>query len=212
MPVQVIHAEVDFEVEYYNLPAGNGNTQTNGLSRFNEVRGEFFRPFELSKPPLLRVAVIEKHHTDPTAGERFILVDMHHIITDGTSQEILTREFFELYTGKTLPPLKLQYKDYAEWQSSAKHKELMKQQEEIWLKLFSGELPVLNLPTDFPRPEVQRFEGSRLSFRLNNEECEDLKERAKENGATLYMTILAIFTILLSKLGGQEDVIVGTPT
>ncbi|MCP4157707.1 MAG: hypothetical protein GY757_58905, partial [bacterium] len=174
----------------------------------------FFRPFELTNPPLLRVAVIETTHTGTTRDlkERFLLLDMHHIITDGTSQEVLIKEFLALYDGENLPPLELQYKDYAEWQNSRKQKELTKQQEEYWLNLFSGELPVLSLPTDYPRPVIQSFEGNNLSFMLNEDETHRLKETTKENEATLYMALLSIFTILLSKLNGQEDIIVGTPT
>ncbi|MCP4147718.1 MAG: hypothetical protein GY757_08200, partial [bacterium] len=114
--------------------------------------------------------------------------------------------------GKTIPPLKLQYRDYAEWQNSSKQKELMKRQEEFWLNLYAGELPVLELPTDYPRPVIQSFEGKRISFQLTETENRNLKEAAKENEMTLYMAILSIFTVLLAKLAGQEDVIVGMAT
>ncbi|MCP4151460.1 MAG: amino acid adenylation domain-containing protein, partial [bacterium] len=217
--VQKLHDKVEFEIEYYNQPAGNKNPNAGELNWFDEVRETFFRPFDLSKAPLLRVGVIETTHianppgsTNDNAGERFMMLDMHHIITDGTSQEILTKEFFRLYAGESLPPLKLRYRDYAEWQNTAKQKELMKKQEEYWLKTFSGELPLLNLPTDYPRPLIQRFDGNKLSFELNMEEIHHLKEIAKQNETTLYMTILSIYTILLSKLSGQQDIIVGTPT
>ncbi|MCP4147627.1 MAG: hypothetical protein GY757_07745, partial [bacterium] len=103
-------------------------------------------------------------------------------------------------------------RDYAEWLNSAEQKELLKQQEEYWLNLFTGELPVLTLPTDYPRPVMQRFEGSLVSFMLSGEETGNLRGIAKKNDTTIYMTILSVFTILLSKLGGQEDIIVGTPT
>ncbi|MCP4148900.1 MAG: non-ribosomal peptide synthetase, partial [bacterium] len=189
-PVQVIHKHADFEFE---RKQGSVN--------------EFFRPFDLTHAPLLRAAVMETKD-----NKKNMLIDMHHIITDGTSQEVLIKEFYRLNKGENLPPLELQYKDYAVWQNSPVHKKLMKQQETFWLDLFSGEVPVLELPTDYQRPVIQSVEGNRESFALNREDTADLKETAKKNETTLYITILSIITILLSKLSGQEDVIIGTPT
>ncbi|MCP4147484.1 MAG: hypothetical protein GY757_07020, partial [bacterium] len=110
------------------------------------------------------------------------------------------------------PGLERQYRDYAEWQKGSKQKEAMEQQGKYWEKILAGELPVLNLHTDYPRPAIQSFEGSNITFEIKKEETGKLKETAKKNGATLYMAILSIFTILLTKLGGQEDIIIGTPT
>ncbi|MCP4150544.1 MAG: non-ribosomal peptide synthetase, partial [bacterium] len=183
IPVQVIHDEVEFEIDYYKLGAGG------------QEPGTFFRSFELSKAPLLRIGIIETTGMENTLHDGLMMLDMHHIITDGTSQEILIKEFFTLYAGESLPPLKLQYKDYAEWQNSSKQKQVIKQQEETWINRFSGEIPVLNLPTDYSRPEIQSFEGNRISFVLNKNETGNLKRVAKEKGITLYMTILSIFTI-----------------
>ncbi|MCP4148168.1 MAG: non-ribosomal peptide synthetase, partial [bacterium] len=195
---------------------------------------EFFRTFDLAEAPLLRVGIVETtgadterekpgsnaHHTHNVhpvhpvhpVHNRFMLIDMHHIITDGTSLEILTREFFALNAGENLTPLKLNYRDYAGWQSSRQQQQLMKQQEEYWVEKFSGEIPVLNLPTDYPRPLIQSFEGNTQHFTLNDKETGNLEKIARENKLTLYMTLLSIYTILLSKLSGQEDIIVGTPT
>ncbi|MCP4152568.1 MAG: non-ribosomal peptide synthetase, partial [bacterium] len=216
--VQNIHHTVEFKIEYYNLKAGNaGNREPNIVEKktVSDVKDAFFRPFDLAKAPLIRAAVIETTRDDDPASEtveRFLLVDMHHIITDGTSQVVLSKEFLALYDGENLPPLKLRYRDYAEWQNDEKRKKLKQQQEEYWFNLYSGELPVLNLPTDYSRPVMQSFEGNRISFMLNKDETHRLKERAKENETTLYMIILSIFTILLSKLSSLQDIIVGTPT
>ncbi|MCP4152008.1 MAG: amino acid adenylation domain-containing protein, partial [bacterium] len=197
-PVQVIHDGVEFKMERYKTVAGGTRTQE---------WQTFFRHFDLSRAPLLRVGIFETGKKRKT-----MLLDIHHIITDGTSQEVLTGEFFALYAGESLPPLRIQYKDYAEWQNRNQQKKLMKQQEEFWLKTIAGERPVLTLPTDYPRPAIQGFEGNNISFELNKEETGNIKETAKQNDTTLYMTIQAIFTILLSKLSGQEDIIIGTPT
>ncbi|MCP4151920.1 MAG: hypothetical protein GY757_29530, partial [bacterium] len=193
-PVQIIHDTLEFKIE---------NISPNQT---------FFRPFDLTRAPLIRVGVIESTGKVKSGVERFVLVDMHHIITDGLSQEILTKEFFALYAGGSLPPLKLQYRDYAEWQSSSEQKQLIKKQEEYWEETFSGELPVLDLPTDYPRPALHSFEGNALQFTLEKQEIDTLKKIASNNNITLYMAILSLFTLLLSKLGGGEDIILGSPT
>ncbi|MCP4151950.1 MAG: amino acid adenylation domain-containing protein, partial [bacterium] len=211
-PVQVVQNEVEFKIENYKSGVGARESGPSEMSDFNEVSRIFFRPFELSKAPLLRVGIIETTGEENPAHDWFMMMDMHHIVTDGTSLEILTGEFFALYAGETLPPLKLQYRDYAEWQSTVEQRELTKKLEEFWVNQFPGELPVLTLPTDYTRPVIQSFEGNKISFELNKNEADKLKKTAKEHETTLYMTILSIFTILLSKLSGLQDIIVGTPT
>jgi amino acid adenylation domain-containing protein len=192
--VQAIHGpgEVEFSIEYYQTPV--------------EIHRSFIRPFNLSRAPLLRIGLIK----DREQGN-LLLIDMHHIITDGTSWEILIKEFTALYSGRELARLKLQYKDFARWQGETKQLQLMNRQENYWVRSFSNEVPVLNLPLDYPRPAVQSFEGSRKDFRLTGETIKGLKKLAKESDATLYMSVLALLTLLLSKLSGQEDIIVGTP-
>ncbi|MCP4151524.1 MAG: amino acid adenylation domain-containing protein, partial [bacterium] len=222
-PVQVVHDTVEFEIEYYNLEAPKAGE----LRQLKDVTNAFFQPFDLSKAPLLRIGVVEitgltNPATDTTAttttadvtgdGERIMLLDMHHIITDGTSQDVLTKEFFALYAGENLPPLKLQYKDYAEWRTSHMFRQFRKQQEKFWLNMYSDELPILELPLDNPRPAIRSPKGKMVEFLLKKEETQNLKKIAGEYKSTLYMTLLAVFTVLLSKLSGQQDIIVGTPT
>ncbi|MCP4153517.1 MAG: hypothetical protein GY757_37665, partial [bacterium] len=213
-PVQVVHNNVAFKLEKFQVEKNKKDGTEENISI--RTQGKFFRSFDLAGAPLLRVGIVETTGTDADTEQpvrdRFMLIDMHHIITDGISQELLIKEFNHLNKGENLPPLKFQYRDYAEWQNSAKQKQLMKQQEETWLKIFLEELPILTLPTDYPRPVMRSFDGSDIAFELNQEETAIIKETAKQNEATLYMTILSIFSILLSKLSGQEDIIVGTPT
>ena len=197
-PVQRVHREVDFAIQYANLPAED----------IEKIIADFTIPFDLGRAPLMRV----RHLTFTNEpGRQILFLDMHHIITDGTSQVILAKEFAALCSGAQLPPLALQYKDYSEWQRSAAGQEAVKQQESHWLKEFSDELPVLQLPTDFPRPLEQGSDGNAVMFGLNVRETGALKAIAKENDVTLYMALLAIFSILLAKLSGQEDIIIGTP-
>ncbi|MCP4152098.1 MAG: amino acid adenylation domain-containing protein, partial [bacterium] len=219
IPVQVVHEQVSFKIERFKIDKTHGGQKDSHHKEENQLRRaqrEFFRTFDLAVAPLLRVRIVETTGTgsEPAKPDqnRYMLIDMHHIITDGTSQDILIKEFFILNTEKSLPPLKHRYRDYAEWQSSSLQKQTMKQQEEYWVKKFSGEIPVLNLPTDFPRPLIQSIEGNTLQFTLNEKETENLKTITRESKITLYMTLLSIYTLLLSKLSGQEDIIVGTPT
>jgi amino acid adenylation domain-containing protein len=190
-PVQRIHDKVEFEIEYYELAAEDNS---------------FIRPFDLSKAPLLRVGLVKTRETN-----YLLMIDMHHIISDGTSHSILENEFLKLLGGQELAPLKLQYKDYSEWQNSSQQKERVKREEPYWLKEFSYELPVLNLPTDYPRPSMQSFEGAGVELELSSRETKILKNMAEERDVTLYMILLAVFNVLFYKLSGQEDIIIGTP-
>ncbi|NOQ28125.1 MAG: amino acid adenylation domain-containing protein, partial [Bacteroidales bacterium] len=167
---------------------------------------KFIKPFDLSQAPLLRVAIV-----DIKGEDSLLMIDMHHIISDGTSHAILEKEFQTLLLGEELAPLPLQYKDYSEWQNSKEQQELIKDQEQYWLNKFAGEIPVLNLPSDYVRPIVQSHEGARLSFVLSKEETEEIRSFTTEYDLTLYMSLLSVFSILLSKLSGQDDIIVGTP-
>ncbi|MCP4156313.1 MAG: AMP-binding protein, partial [bacterium] len=195
-PVQVIREPEDIEFDLQTIE----NPQEGQNMR------DFVQPFELTRAPLLRVGVIENSGTINN-----LMVDMHHIISDGVSQGILEKEFTARMKGEQLPPLRLQYRDYAEWQKDTKQKELIKEQEHYWLEAFSGELPVLKLPEDYPRPVMQQFEGRSLQFFINRPETAALKKICKETGTTIYMIVLAALNTLFAKLSGQEDIIIGTP-
>jgi tyrocidine synthetase-3 len=116
-----------------------------------------------------------------------------------------------LYNGEHLPPLKLQYKDYSEWLNSGGIKALIKKQEKYWLKQFEGDIPELHLPIDFIRPPIRIFEGNSIDFFLGTEESAALRKIAREENATLFMVLLALYNVLLSKICNQEDIIIGTP-
>ncbi|MCP5048480.1 MAG: AMP-binding protein, partial [bacterium] len=167
---------------------------------------DFVRPFDLSNAPLLRAGLVKK-------GDRghLLLIDMHHIVSDGASMQVFIKDFIALYEGKPLPFHPLQYKDFSQWQNSFVQKDLMKQQEVYWLKQFEGEVPVLDLPIDFPRPPIQSFEGESIDFRIGGREYDALTSLSRNRGVTLYMLLLSIFTLFLSKISGQEDIIVGSP-
>ncbi|MCP5051524.1 MAG: amino acid adenylation domain-containing protein, partial [bacterium] len=190
-PVQMVHDHVAFEIEIFGR----------GLS----LR-DFIRPFDLSHESLLRVGLMETGE-----GKRILMVDMHHIISDGISRALLKMDFSELYEGNTLPPLRIQYKDFSQWQNSEGQTGNISDQATYWINQFEGEIPVLQLPIDYPRPAVQSFEGSSFGFGLSGEASRDLRAVALETGSTLFMILLSLTTILLSKLSGQEDIVIGTP-
>ncbi len=166
----------------------------------------FIRPFDLSQAPLLRVGLLRV-----SAQEHLLLVDMHHIINDGVSVGLLIKDFMALYQGETLPPLSLQYKDYAEWQQSPAHQESLAGHRAFWLEAFAQPVNPLELPTDYARPAVKTYAGTRLAFGLGPQETSGLRALAEKEGATLFMVLLSAFKVLLRKLGNQEDLVVGTP-
>ncbi|MED1910401.1 non-ribosomal peptide synthetase [Brevibacillus laterosporus] len=196
-PIQRVHKEVPFAMEYVQVA---NEEAAEGIIR------DFTRMFDLQSAPLLRVGLVQ------LAEDRHILLfDMHHIISDGTSMNVLIQEFASLYEEEVLPKQRIQYKDYASWQQQQIKSEWYQQQENYWLQAFSGELPVLQIPTDYIRPAIRSFEGSLLEFRIGKRTSEELKQLAAETGSTLYMVLLTIYTTLLGKYSGQEDIIVGTP-
>jgi amino acid adenylation domain-containing protein len=204
-PVQRVHEinELEFEIEYYNLY----KKRKKGREEVESIIKNFIRPFELSQAPLLRVGLIKEE------DKKYVLmVDIHHIITDGTSMGILTGEFMDLYIEKELAMLDIRYKDFSEWQNSEPVREALEKQQAYWLKEFDAEIPVLELPTDYARPGEKSFEGRVMGFDVGVEMAAALRELARQEGATLYMILLAVFNILLYKLSGSEDILVGTPS
>ncbi|NLD47202.1 MAG: amino acid adenylation domain-containing protein, partial [Clostridiaceae bacterium] len=195
-PVQKIADEVLLSMEYIEAAE----------YEVSDICKKFIRPFDLEAAPLLRVCLVrldEQKHV--------FLIDMHHIISDGTSMRVVFDEIAGLYNGETLEPLRIHYKDYSVWQQENMENEKMKKQELYWKEVFSGEIPVMELATDYPRPPVQSFEGAHERYTVDHEILDGLRRLAAENGATLFMVLLSAYTVLLSKYSGQEDIVVGTP-
>ncbi|MGW8444293.1 non-ribosomal peptide synthase/polyketide synthase [Paenibacillus sp. S33] len=195
-PVQKIHDEVTFEIDYCQAEESEIPTYLN----------EFFQPFDLTKAPLLRVKLVQ------VSFERYLfLFDMHHIISDGVSTEILLRELTLLYNGKELKPLRIQYKDYAVWQQSELQNEALNKQQRYWLELLQEEIPKLQLPTNFARPKIRTFKGNVMNFIIDKTVSKQLENMVFKGDYTLYMLLLSAYIVLLHKYSGQEDIIVGTP-
>ncbi|MEM6613640.1 MAG: amino acid adenylation domain-containing protein [Cyanobacteria bacterium P01_C01_bin.72] len=209
-PVQIINPEVDFDLTIKDLQELETEERAIKVQELSREAATY--TFDLAKDLLLRVSVI---HLAPQ--EHIVLLVMHHIISDGWSMDILVRELITLYKSyvageaSTLPELKIQYADFAAWQREYLQGEVLDKQLNFWKQQLSGTLPVLQLPTDFPRGRVQTFKGANQSFELGKELTEQLNALAQESGVTIFVLLLAAYKVLLSRHSGQEDIIVGVP-
>ncbi len=169
-------------------------------------------PFDLAAGPLLRVTLLRLE-----AEEHLLLITMHHIISDGWSLGVMVREIKALYAAfaageeSPLAELEIQYADFAAWQREWLTGDVLDTQLRYWEEQLTGAPPVLELPTDRPRPAIQSYRGARQEFKLTPELSQELKQLSQREGCTLFMTLLAAFQVLLSRYSGQEDVVAGTP-
>jgi hypothetical protein len=195
-PMQKIHDKAYFSMENYQLET---------REKLEHVVKHFVRPFDLSQAPLIRVGLLKNH------DEQYLLMlDIHHTISDEVSNEILLRDFLALYEGKVLPPLRIRYRDFSEWQNSEKERSKIKQQEAYWLKEFQGEIPLFNLQTDYARPDLLGFEGGSVSFQIDNTLTGKIKKQALQMNVTVMMFLFSVYKVLLSKYALKDDIVVGT--
>ncbi|PHM77925.1 Amino acid adenylation [Xenorhabdus cabanillasii JM26] len=172
---------------------------------------EVYTPFDLSRGPLVRTMLIRLADDD----YQFLLTQ-HHLISDGWSVKILIDELNTLYTAflagqpDPLPALAIQYPDYAAWQRQWFSAERMQAQADYWRTTLADAPALLNLPTDRPRSSEQSFVGQVLPINLDEELITGLKRLSAQHNVTLFMTLLSAWTVVLSRLSGQEDIIVGT--
>ena len=208
-PVQVIGACRPVELTVIDLAHGPASEREAELRL--ALKEESRRPFDLSADLMLR-ATLARLDRD----EHVLLLVMHHIASDGWSREILFHELAVLYgafaEGKPdpLPELPIQYADFAVWQRERLQGKILEAQLSYWKQQLSA-VPVLELPTDRPRPPVQTYRGERRSFSLSKALSGELKALSRREGATLFMTLLSAFQTLLYRYTGQEDIVVGSP-
>lgn len=216
-PMQVILPTLYLPLTIIDFKGLPGDEQDARLNRLREDKG--LHMFDLVKGPLIKAELIEL-----SEHKHIFLYNMHHMISDIISTQIFFRElawFYKAFTqgevpAPSLPALNFQYVDYACWQRRwfQENKlgiEARKKEEEFWLGQFSGEIPILNLPTDYPRPAVKSREADQLFLSLNEEEVGNLKEVAVKYNTTLYVVLLSSLYVFLAKLSGQEDIVIGTP-
>ncbi|MGG1390222.1 aminotransferase class III-fold pyridoxal phosphate-dependent enzyme, partial [Brevibacillus brevis] len=193
---QIVHDDISLRLE-------EGDGEEGDIHR---MANSFLRPFDLGTAPLMRARLV-------TVGDEthVLFLDLHHIIADGLSVNILFRDLLSSWKGRALQPLELQSKDFAEWQQTLLESEFGQEQEAYWLSQFAGELPLLKLPTDFPRPANKSYEGACHAFSFDSQLSKALQELALKTDSTLFMVLLAAFQVLLAKFTMQEDIIVGSP-
>lgn len=206
-PMQRVHEQMDSgfrEVE---------GTQWSDAELHDFLVQEARRPFDLERGPLMRVTLVARPNE-----EHVLLMVLHHVIADLWSLVVLTQELGVLYPAEKsgqsveLPPLELQYTDYVLWQTEMLYGPEGRRNWEYWQKQLAGELPVLAIPTDRPRPPAQTFNGASQTVMLDGELTRKIKSLAQQEGATLYMTMLAAYATLLYRSTGQEDLLIGSPT
>jgi amino acid adenylation domain-containing protein len=209
VPRQVIAARLELPLVMHDLSClGEGARDIDARDR---IREEAERPFDLARGPLVRAMLLRL-----SEQEHIAVVTMHHAISDAWSIGILIRELSALYQSfllgepSPLPELAIQYADYAVWQREWLEGAVVEAQLDYWTKQLAA-VPDLNLPTDRPRPPAMSERGAERSTTLPKTSLEAVRALGRQEGATLYMTLLAAFQVLLSRYSGQEDIAVGTP-
>ena len=173
---------------------------------------EAINPFNLETGPLIRGRLIRQARDEHT-----LLITMHHIVSDGWSMGVMQDELSALYgafyrgQADPLPELELQYVDYAVWQRQWTEGEILREQGEYWKTTLAGSAAVLELPTDHVRPPERNYAGARVEIELGEEITARVRELGRRHGTTLYMMLLAGWALLLARLSGQPDVVIGTP-
>jgi amino acid adenylation domain-containing protein len=209
-PVQVIEEAQPRKIEVIDL-SGLPEAEREAESQ-RMAHDEAERPFDLTRGPLFRFRLVKLEEQ-----EHLLLLTMHHIISDGWSLGVLGRELSALYQAfsanqsSPLEELTIQYADFAVWQRQWLQGETLEKQLVYWREKLGGELPMLDLLTDRPRPAVQTYRGSAVERELGAAVTERLKQVSMENGATLFMTLLAAFNVALWRYTRQQDILVGSP-
>ncbi len=207
-PRQKVHQAIDFKVRFVDLTA-EPQIQESAIKRLRDVSME---PFDFENGPLLRIFLLKLSEM-----QHVMSFTIHHIISDGWSIDIMMQEFGQLYNllyrGEevSLPPLRIQYRDYIHWQDRLLVSEAMALHWKYWHEKLSGEIPVLDLPTDFPRPSMPTFNGDAVSMSLSPEQTEKLNLFSKTQKTSRFVTLLAMLKVLFYCYTGQEDIIVGSP-
>ena len=209
-PTQVIAPALTIKlpvIDLRALPAIERETEMRRLSA-----AEAQRPFDLSRGPLLRATLLRLGDQEHVG-----LLTMHHIVSDGWSTGILIREVATLYLAfsadgsSPLPPLPIQYADYAQWQRQWFQGDVLETQLGYWKEQLAGAPAAIDLPTDHPRPAVQTFRGTHQSVVLSKQVRHGLAALGRAEAATPFMTFLAAFEVLLHRYTGQDDLVIGTP-
>lgn len=195
-PVQVVERNAAFE-----MPV----SQANGEEDVERLLRDRVRPFDIGRAPLIRLELIELSETS-----RLLFVDAHHLVFDGASIGPFLRELADAYAGKPLPPPALHYRDFAVWERSRLTEERLGTLDRFWTKELEGDIPSLDLPTDYPRPPRLSGKGGTVACRIDGAAAERVRKLAAEAGASPFMLLLAAFNALLHRYTGRTDIVAGT--
>ncbi|NGZ77570.1 non-ribosomal peptide synthetase [Saccharibacillus alkalitolerans] len=177
-----------------------------GERNIRAMMDAFVRPFDLSRAPLMRAGLVSC-----SDDLHFVMLDFHHIAVDGVSMHVFFEEWSRLYRGESPGTAPLQFKDFSVWYEREAAASVRASRLAYWKERLAGELPMLQLPLDKPRPEKQSFRGDTLHKEIGEELRTELKKLADRTGTTLFMVMLAAYGALLGRYAGQEDLIVGVP-
>ena len=209
-PVQVVLPDLPVALAFEDLSALHDDAKRQRVAAV--LREHIEQPFDLAKGPLLRASLCQVG-----AADHVLLYTFHHIIFDGWSQGVFSHELMTLYRAfqeghkDPLPPLPVQYADFALWQRNLLREEALQREIDYW-KTQLTDIPIqLQLPLDHPRPQLQTFAAEMCTFTLEREQGSLLRELGRSNSVTLYMTLLAAFAVLLERYSGQQDIVVGSP-
>jgi hypothetical protein len=209
-PVQIIKPESNWKLTIVNGKDSPKYREDSELKKWLEIHSH--QPFDLANESLIRATLLELSDT-----EHFLVICMHHVVSDGWSMGVFIQELTTLYNAYTkgleplLKELPIQYADFALWQREYLQGEILQNQLNYWEKQLAAAPALLHLPIDRPRPPEQRFEGDRIRCLLSPELSQGLNRLSREKGVTLFMTLLTAFNILLNRYTGETDILVGTP-
>jgi mycobactin peptide synthetase MbtE len=194
-PVQVVHETADLTLEEIDTTDDT----------INEAIYKFIQPFTLSKPPLLRAAVI----TTPS-NRRILVADIHHIICDGMTQSILLSDFAALYEGASLTPLEIHYKDYAEWEQQFRLTDAYLSYRQFWLQPFEKDIPALSLPITHEFSNTFSEKGGNVLFDIPKASLRDMLSFMREKDITTFSGLFSLYYLFMLRISGQDDIVIGT--
>ncbi|WP_244175563.1 non-ribosomal peptide synthetase [Xenorhabdus vietnamensis] len=203
-------ADTGFALSCHDLRQLDPALHTHRITELADTEAQ--APFDFAQGPLMRGQLLQL-----TDEEHVLLLTLHHIITDGWSVGVLVQELGTFYRTfldghhDPLPPLPIQYADYAVWQHEQLKEASFIEQRDFWCAQLEGAPALLALPTDRPRPAVQTYAGGQISFHLDASLLASLKELGQRHNSTLFMTVLTAWSIVLARLSGQDDIVIGTP-
>jgi amino acid adenylation domain-containing protein len=202
--------DIPFKLESFDIRELQGEERESKALELAAVKSN--SPFDLSTGPMFRIGLVRLEDM-----KYLFLFNIHHIIADYVSMDILIREIFILYAAhreagsNPLKPLRIHYKDYAAWQNSRLTGKYLEEHRRYWLNCFKDIPPMAELPLDRPRPAVQSYKGGHVEFKVMEPVRQALKNLGEQNGVTLFMTLLSALGVLLYYYTGQDDIVIGAP-